>query len=249
MKLTVLGSGSLLSKARACSGFLVEAENKKAVVDLGSGAFLSLKKVTEPISISTVLFTHYHADHASDLAAFIAYKMIAQKYNLVRSVPQLNLLGPKGISEFVENLKVLFPSLKEAPFRILTKELENSFLMMPGFRIKTMQVQHENAIAYRLEADGKSIVFSGDSGYCGNLVSLASNADLLVADCSFPDSMPTSNHMTPAQCAALAKEANAKALLMTHFYPQVEAEPLEKIAKSIYDGKVYVAHDLMVLEF
>ncbi|MEM4598911.1 MAG: MBL fold metallo-hydrolase [Candidatus Diapherotrites archaeon] len=249
MKVTVLGSGAILSGTRACSGFLVESEKAKAVVDLGSGSFLNLKKATDVLSIGSIFLTHYHPDHSSDLAAFLAYKIVVQKFGDVRSSAQINILGPKGLNDFIEKIISAFPILKEANFRIITKELENTTTVVPGFKVKSLQMAHENTIGYRLEAHGKSVTFSGDTAYTKNLVALGRNTDLLVADCSFPDSVGSAQHMTSMQCAKIAKEAEAKALMLTHFYPAVESEPLKKIVKSIYNGKVYVAHDLFALEF
>jgi len=249
MKLTVLGSGAVLSRSRACSGFFVESESGNLLVDLGSGSFLNLKKIADVLNVNTVLFTHYHPDHTSDLAAFIQYKIVAQKLSIVKSLPQLTILGPKGIDEFFSKLNEAFPSIKEASFRKITKELNNSTATVPGFKIRSAQMEHENSIAYRVEDNSKSVVFSGDTAYNANLISLARKTDLLVADCSSPDSAPSAVHMTPSQCAKIAKEADVKALLLTHFYPSIESEPIKEIVSSYYRGKVYIASDLMVLEF
>ncbi|MCX8189822.1 MAG: MBL fold metallo-hydrolase [Candidatus Diapherotrites archaeon] len=249
MKVTVLGSGAIMSSTRACSGYLVESENAKAVVDLGSGSFLNLKKTSDVLSIGTILLTHYHPDHASELASFLAYKLVAFKFGDKRSLSQINLIGPKGLNDFIEKIRAAFPILQEAQYRIITKELDNGKIVVPGFKVKSMPMAHDNCIGYRLEAQGRSVTFSGDTAYTKNLVSLAKNVDLLVADCSFPDSVGSAVHMTPLQCANIAKEAEAKALLLSHLYPAVETEPILKIVKSVYKGKTYVANDLFAVEF
>ncbi len=248
MKLTVLGSGTVLSKERACSGFLLESGKKKLLIDIGEGALTNLKRVAEPADINTILLTHFHSDHTSALAPFLLYKRLAFKYGVIKDANQLTIIGPKGLAAFCESLDNVFPTLKEVPFKVVTKELGNSFLMLPGFRIKTRTMKHENTIAYRIEAEEKSIVFSGDTAYCEDIVSLANEADLLVLECSLPDSLPSSNHLTVSQAASIAKQANVKSLLLNHFYPQVESEPIEKIVKNIYSGTVKTANDLMVIE-
>ncbi|MCD6247452.1 MAG: MBL fold metallo-hydrolase [Candidatus Diapherotrites archaeon] len=249
MKLTILGSGTVLSKERACSGFLLESGRKKLLIDIGEGAFTNLKRVAEPADINTILLTHFHSDHASALSTFLLYRRLVFKYGPIKSASQLNIIGPKGLAAFCEALDNAFPTLKEVPFKVVTKELENSFLMMPGFRIKSRVVKHESTIAYRIEAEGKSIVFSGDTAYCEDIISLANKADLLVLECSLPDSLPSSNHLTVSQAASIAKQANVKSLLLNHFYPQVENEPIEKIVRNIYSGSLRIASDLMVIEF
>lgn len=248
MKLTVLGSGTVLSKERACSGFLLESGKKKLLIDIGEGALTNLKRVAEPADINTILLTHFHSDHTSALAPFLLYKRLAFKYGVIKDANQLTIIGPKGLAAFCESLDNAFPTLKKVPFKVVTKELGNSFLMLPGFRIKTRIMKHESTIAYRIEAEEKSIVFSGDTAYCEDIISLANEADLLVLECSLPDSLPSSNHLTVSQAASIAKQANVKSLLLNHFYPQVENEPIEKIVKNIYSGTVKTANDLMVIE-
>ena len=248
MKLTVLGSGTVLSKERACSGFLLESGKKKLLIDIGEGALTNLKRVAEPADINTILLTHFHSDHTSALAPFLLYKRLAFKYGVIKDANQLTIIGPKGLAAFCESLDNVFPTLKDVPFKVVTKELGNSFLMLPGFRIKTRIMKHESTIAYRIEAEEKSIVFSGDTAYCEDIISLANEADLLVLECSLPDSLPSSNHLTVSQAASIAKQANVKSLLLNHFYPQVENEPIEKIVKNIYSGTVKTANDLMVIE-
>ena len=249
MKLTVLGSGTILSTGRACAGFLLESGNKKLLVDLGEGAFTNLKIVSDPENISTVLLTHFHSDHVSALAPFFLYRCLMYKHNPAKGRIQLNLIGPKGTQAFFEALSILFPTLSDAPFKIVIKELSNSNLLLPGFRIKSRKMMHESCIAYRIEAENKSVVFSGDTALCDGIISLASNADLLVLECSLPDSMPSSNHLTIRQAAQIAEKARVKNLLLTHFYPAVEAKPIKKIVKCIYSGKVHMARDLLTVEF
>src|SRR6266487_3427467 len=72
MRLTVLGcSGSLPGPARAASGYLVEADDVRLVMDLGNGTLARLQTVMDPFDLTAALFSHLHPDHCADITALI----------------------------------------------------------------------------------------------------------------------------------------------------------------------------------
>lgn len=75
--------------------------------------------------------------------------------------------------------------------------------------------------AYRVTLEGKAIAYSGDTGICSNSVPLAQDVDLLIHECSFikAPQPETWGHVDPYLSANLAKEANSKKLILTHFDP------------------------------
>ena len=89
-------------------------------------------------------------------------------------------------------------------------------------------------------------MYSGDSEYTDNLVDLAKDADLAVLECG--SAKPKADgHLCSEECARIAKLANAKALMLTHFYPETEAVNMEEMEK-IFSGKIIKAHDLLEVE-
>ncbi|MEK7309800.1 MAG: MBL fold metallo-hydrolase [Planctomycetota bacterium] len=74
-------------------------------------------------------------------------------------------------------------------------------------------------LGYRFQLDGKVITYCTDTGYCENAVRLARNADLLITECAYKRGMLSSRwpHLNPDEAARLAKTANAKKLMLTHF--------------------------------
>ncbi|MGH1553312.1 MBL fold metallo-hydrolase [Streptomyces sp. L7] len=68
MRITVLGScGAWPSAGLACSGFLVEHEGFRLVIDLGYAALPRLLEHTAPHGVDAVLISHGHPDHCADL--------------------------------------------------------------------------------------------------------------------------------------------------------------------------------------
>ncbi|MEK7224878.1 MAG: MBL fold metallo-hydrolase, partial [Bacteroidota bacterium] len=74
-------------------------------------------------------------------------------------------------------------------------------------------------LGYRFQISNKVITYCTDTGYCANAVELAGNADLLITECAYKRGMLSSRwpHLNPDEAARLAKTANAKKLILTHF--------------------------------
>ena len=72
---------------------------------------------------------------------------------------------------------------------------------------------------YRFKIDNKLVTYCTDTGYCANAVKLAKDADLLITECAYKRGMLSSHwpHLNPDEAARLAKNANAKKLILTHF--------------------------------
>ena len=77
-----------------------------------------------------------------------------------------------------------------------------------------------------MSADGKRLVYSGDTGYDEAFATWAKGCDVLVLECSLPDSMAIPEHLTPEQCGELAHLAEPRTLVLTHLYPPVEDEDI-----------------------
>ena len=68
MEITILGkSPSWQDADGACSGYLVEEQGYRVLIDCGNGVFAKLRKVVDYIDVDAVLITHLHADHFLDL--------------------------------------------------------------------------------------------------------------------------------------------------------------------------------------
>jgi ribonuclease BN (tRNA processing enzyme) len=91
-----------------------------------------------------------------------------------------------------------------------------------------------NAIA--VVCDGARFVFTGDSNTDALLELFCENADLLLADAAFLEEewAEAKPHMSALRAARLAKEANARALYLTHLPVRHEPATLVKEAQAEY---------------
>lgn len=243
MKLTVLGSGSGLTKERFPVAYLIE--NKHPVVfDLGFGCFKQLQKVIDPLEIHNLFFSHYsHPDHIIDLVSFLQHrKLSANKH-------QLNLFGPVGFKEFFPKIPAMFEWFEELPFKVSVQELNYASTKLFDFSIKTKPVKHldSKAIGFRIQCKGKTITYSGDTEYCQEIIDLAKEADLLILECSSLKKIP--GHLTPEECLKIARLANAKKLLLSHLYPETEKINLNALKnENDFSGEISLAEDLMQIK-
>ena len=118
-----------------------------------------------------------------------------------------------------------------------------------GFTIYSAPVNHTpQSLGFRIEdSSGKSIAYSGDTGYCERIVELARDVDLLILECSFPDDEAIAGHLTPSEAGDIATRAGAKKLLLTHFYPEILTTDIEAQCRKTYQGDLVLATDFMSL--
>jgi len=256
MKLTVLGSGTAAPRLnRNMSGYLLKIQNKKLLFDSGPGTIRQLLELkVSLLDIDHIFYSHMHNDHISDLPAIIW----CNNYGTFRKKP-LNIYGPKGFKKYFKTLmtKILKPT--KLIYRINIKELkDNSLLKIPLnkktnknnlINIKIKKVKHVGeCIGYRIEHKNKVLVYSGDVTYCNSIIELANNADLLLLECAYPDTMPNSNHLTPSQSGEIAAKADAKKLILTHFYPEADKVDIVKQCRKRFNGKIIKAKDFLSFE-
>jgi ribonuclease BN (tRNA processing enzyme) len=118
------------------------------------------------------------------------------------------------------------------------------------FKVESIPVEHNpESIAYRITgSDGMSVVYSGDTDFSDNLVMLSKDADLLICESALPDKLKVKGHLTPSLAGEIAKRANVRKLVLTHFYPECDLVDIEKECRKAYDGPLVLAEDLMTVD-
>jgi ribonuclease BN (tRNA processing enzyme) len=107
------------------------------------------------------------------------------------------------------------------------------------FRIRTVRVNHPvEAYAIRIDAGGRSLVYSGDTAESDALVELSRGADLALFEASFLESRdnPPGLHLTARGAAEHALRADVGALVLTHLVPWNSREETEAEAVAAYAG-------------
>ena len=249
MQLIILGSGvGAPSSKRSAPGFCVLGKDKPILLDSGSGVAYQLPRAgLDYRKIDHIFYTHVdHPDHVNDLPEII----FAYKYDYPGRERTLNIAGPKGMKKFYTNLKRLYPIIADTPFPLIIEEVEENQIKFDDILVESRPLSHQavKSVGYRVEFQGKSIVYSGDTDYCENLVTLSRECDLLVSECSFPDELKSAGHLTPSLAGRAARESGAKKLILIHLYPICEEFDILEQARKEYQGEIIVGEDLMKID-
>jgi len=247
MKLTILGSGTCVpSLKRNASGYLLQAEGKQVLIDCGSGILLQLERAGKSYKdIDALFLTHGHPDHFADLMPLVQALFYTPDFTREKD---LNIFAPQGFREYYD--KSIGSILGESKdFRIVFMDVADEMEYGPWKILSTGTVHSADSNAYRFEYGGRSVVFSGDADYDQGVINLSENADLLIADCSFPDTMKVIGHLSAKECGVVAQKAEVKKLVLSHIYPSGTPDK-ERIteAKEHFNGAVILAEDLMEIE-
>jgi ribonuclease BN (tRNA processing enzyme) len=90
-----------------------------------------------------------------------------------------------------------------------------------GVSVGAFPARHsEESVCLRIEADGKVLAYSGDTGDCEGLRAACRGADLALLECAAR--VPKEGHLSPAECEAVAAATAPKRVLLTHIGPGVE---------------------------
>jgi ribonuclease BN (tRNA processing enzyme) len=249
MRVIVLGSGTTVpSSLRSAPGYYLECNGQEFLIDCGSGALVQLARAGRSYrTIDGVFVTHTHPDHIGDLIRLIHALKFTPGFQREQA---LRLFGPAGFPAFFETHVVPLVG-KPGHFSVEVTEVEATF-ELSGMGVRTAPTVHAaslNSVSYRFEDGHRSVVFSGDCDYDRGIVELSRDTDLLVLDCSFPDALKMRGHLSASECGKVAKQANVKRLLLSHLYPvpRDQDQRLEQ-CRSIFDGDVRLAEDLMEIE-
>ena len=241
LTLTVLGTSAPFPVlGNACSGYLVRYGDSTLWLDAGPGTLMELQRHVTLENLSALWISHVHADHFGDLPALY----YAYAFGDVSRETKLPVIGPSGwaqrVSAFVTND---VPHDMGTVFKVLEHEVDE-LDTVGEMQIRGRLVQH-NAPSYavRVEAGGRSIVYSGDSGLCPELTELAAGVDVLLCEigCKDPLDSRRAVHCTPEDAGQMATDAGVGHLMLTHLAPGLDDEEALNRAAAVYDGPIKLA--------
>jgi len=246
--LTVIGSGTAVPSVERGSPCLhLAAGGLSIVFDLGSGSVRQLwKEGIDVRLIDVIALSHFHPDHTADLVPLL----FALRNPEFGRDGEMLLAGPSGLGKYVAGLEGIYGDWIRPPgLRLHVREIGPGKMKIGGVTLSAALSGHtDESLAFRVDEGEKSMVYGGDSVVCDSLAGIAAQTDLLVLESSFPEGMLRDGHMTPGDAAGVAAGAEAKKLLLTHFYPAADATDCLTPARRRYDGEIVLAADGLRIE-
>jgi ribonuclease Z len=262
VQVTLLGTGSpTLSAERMGPCTLVETGSEKLLFDAGRGCTIRLAQVRVPWrDLTQVFLTHLHADHT-----FALPDLHVMGWIMGRTDP-LQVRGPSGTSDMMASmLRAIEPDIasrlrsvptRKPPAYRATEIQPGVVYERDGLKVTAFDVPHSisPAFGYRIDANGRSVVLSGDTRYSETLIRNAQGVDLLVHEVVFGATTPeqqqiTNAHTTPEQAAKVFAATKPKLAIYSHLV--LFGGSLDEVVaatQKVYSGRVEMGADLTVIE-
>ena len=269
------GGGPMPKVTRSAPAFAVVAGGATYIVDCGNGVARQMARAGLAFgSLRAVFVTHHHSDHNADYGNLFLLSWAGGLDTAVDAYgpPPLVQMTSQFLALNAYDIGTRIADEGRPPLAPLIRAHEISgaceVYRDANVRVRCTLVEHPPvvpAFAYRFDTADRSIVFSGDTAPCASLIELARGADVLVHEVLYEPaldaicrSLPNAtrlrqhllaSHTTQTQVGAIARDADVKCLVLSHFVPSdsVADETWRDSAASDYGGEIVLGRDLMVL--
>jgi ribonuclease BN (tRNA processing enzyme) len=230
VRVTFLGTGDAFSTAgRHQAAYLVEGGGTTFLLDCGSATLTSLKRHNiTAAGIDLIILSHLHGDHFAGLP----YLFLEYTYEQPRRRP-LRIAGPPGTEERVWALfRATYKELaaKPLPFALefaeMTPQVPVAFGAVHVDPFRVPHQEQEISLALRVAVAGRTLLYSGDTGWTEELVTRSQGTDLFICECCFfATRVPF--HLDYPRLAEHRARFGAKRMILTHLGREVLAHRSE----------------------
>jgi len=221
LKVLFLGVGGWISKPILghTSILVVSSRGGGLLLDAGEDVVRSLYfhgfKVHD---LESVVITHLHGDHVLGLPTLL---MFAKHYEKVSS---LRVYAPReSVSDLDALLRIV--GVDYTGVATLLGVSPGSNVNVGDFTLYFERAVHPvPALSLKIMAEGRCIVYSGDTAYNPALVRLAENCDLLIHEASgHHEDAHLYGHSNVGDAVRVAVESGSRKLILVHYYVDTPA--------------------------
>jgi len=243
VSVTVLGAGdAFASNGRFQAGYVIKANGLHILMDAGPTLLASMKRLGfAPADLDVVLISHLHGDHFGGLPFLI----LEYLYESPRR-RKLTLAGPPHLEERTWALfRTMYPEsdvsevARHLDFVVL--EPNRSQKVTGALEVRSIRTPHtikDISLGLRVAVGGKVIVFSGDTGWTDDLISLSAGSDLFLCECTYFDQPGLDFHISYAQFVTQRDRFSTRHLVLTHIGREVLDRQSDVILEMAHDGMV-----------
>ena len=240
VRVTVLGSGDAFgSGGRLHSAYLVEGPECTFLLECGPSVLQGLKRTDiDTTCIDFVLLSHLHGDHFGG----IPFLLLEYRYENPRTRP-IEIIGPPKTEQRCRKLyEALYEQIanEEQPYPVRYRELAPTPITVHGVGIAPFIVPHASELTcfgYRIDVGGRTILFSGDTGWTDELVTASRGVDLFLCECTTYETR-LDLHLSYPEIAARVADFGCRRLVLTHLGSEPLAHVGELTIECARDGQV-----------
>jgi ribonuclease BN (tRNA processing enzyme) len=278
-KLILLGTkgGPRVTVGRANPANVVVVNDQPYVIDCGHGVTRQLVEAGIQLQhVRKILITHHHSDHILELGPLL-YNIWACGFR-----DPIDVWGPPPLRKIIDgffqsmsfDIEIRIEGEKRVDLRKLVRvhefEAPGIVCETDGVRVSAAKVRHPpmtHAYAYRFDAHDRSIVLSGDTSFCPEMIALAQGADVLLHEVMCLDGIDSlvgrvphvaslrkhilAAHTTTKEVGKVAASAGVKTLVLNHFVPGDDPSITDEMWRADpckdFDGRLIVGRDLQVI--
>jgi len=242
VKVRFLGSGDAFgSGGRFQTCIHLQSGASQLLLDCGASSLIAMRRFgVEPQAIDTVLLSHLHGDH------FGGVPFLILDGQFKRRTRPLIVVGPPGVEARVqEAMEVFFPGSTRVERKFDTRfiELADRVALEVGpVRVTGFAVVHPSGappFALRVDADGKTVTYSGDTEWTESLIDAARGADLFIAEALFYDKR-VKYHLDLTTLQQHRSRLDCRRLVVTHMGEDMLARLDGLAVEAAQDGKELV---------
>ncbi|HBL27991.1 MAG TPA: MBL fold metallo-hydrolase [Acidobacteria bacterium] len=275
LQVTLLGTGNPRpSLERFGPSILVEAGARRVLIDAGRGATQRLFEIAGRdalVGLDAVFLTHLHSDHVVGLPDLWLTSWV---FGRARA---LELIGPPGTADMASHLEQAYQwditaRSKDEGFplegvRLAARDVQPGVVYeRDGMKVTAFAVDHGGvlvpAYGFRVDFQGRSVAFSGDTRFFEPLVEHARGVDVLVHEVISPEvelrrtqvqgaraiDAIIAHHATPEQAGTIFSKVKPRLAVYSHIVPSpTTAEDLIGPTRRTWTGPLAVGYDLMTI--
>lgn len=242
LSLQFIGCGDAFgSGGRFNTCFHLVGEKTNLLIDCGASSLVAMKQLgIGRNAIAMIIITHFHADHFGGIPFFI---LDAQFFSKRRE--PLTIVGPVGLEAWYERvMETAFPGSTQASQKFELHLIEiaaGQSLDVGAVKVKAYQALHGPPdgpyLAVRVETEGRSVTYTGDTEWTPTLIPAAQDADLFIAEAYFRDKAILT-HLSLNTIEANLDQLRPKRLVLTHMSEEMLHHPDRDLYETAEDGMV-----------
>jgi ribonuclease BN (tRNA processing enzyme) len=239
VKLRVVGcSPAWPNPGGAHSGYLVQSNGARLLLDCGPGVLPRLRQAEGWPSIDAIVISHFHLDHWGDLVPWVWGSMFRRGQNGAAPPPTELWVPPGGTTTLrAAGLLLGFEDMFERVFDV-RQYAEGEPFRAGGLDVTAMRLPHYQLLTFGFRvSDGEHVLaYSGDSAPAPELAELARDADVFLCEATLErgelDGEPR-GHLDADEALAAFRASGARRLLFTHRPHEL---PLPEGCEQVCDG-------------